>query len=325
MLTDQCPVCHMPSPHQRAPQGIRYACPRCGVFIVWETLDVGALSVGQRSVLSHRIRRRQQVEEEVWLVTGEIEDWQLNESLPDIQEASDNFVLWLGEAQEGRAGWRIALDVDVAAAWIGLSLKDDSRRFFGRLFLDPQFAPLIDYDASRLLTSPEPSILVCSIRLTIAGWARYHELKRQRVESRVAFMAMQFGDAELDEIVTAHFKPAALAAGFELRLITDRQPAGLIDDQLRVALRRARFIVADLTHGNQDAYWEAGFAEGLGRPVIYTCRKHEWDEGGRKTHFDTNNLLTVIWELATAHDAAKRLTAAIRATLPDEAQLDDPR
>jgi hypothetical protein len=325
---DLCPVCRTASPHEREKDlpGMRYACPRCGTFVLWDTLalSVAAMSVEQRSVLSHRIRRRQKGDgRKVWLVTDEINDWQLNEALPNIQEAVDDFILWVGETQGSVAGQRITLDVEAAAAWIGLSLDDDSRKFFAWLFLDPQFAPLVEYDASRLSTTPEPAVLVTSMRLTMAGWARYDELKRRKVESRTAFMAMQFGDSELDKIVNTYFKPAALAAGFELRLITDRQPAGLIDDQLRVGLRRARFVVADLTHGNHGAYWEAGFAEGLGRPVIYTCRQHEWDEGGRKTHFDTNHLLTVIWDLATADDAAKRLTATIRATLPGEAKLED--
>jgi hypothetical protein len=110
-------------------------------------------------------------------------------------------------------------------------------------------------------------------------------------------------------------------ADFELRILTDRQPAGLIDDQLRVALRASRFVIADLTHGNNGAYWEAGFAEGLGRPVIYTCRKAEWDV--RKTHFDTNHLVTIIWEPNQLEDAGTRLTATIRATLPGEARLRD--
>jgi hypothetical protein len=108
-----------------------------------------------------------------------------------------------------------------------------------------------------------------------------------------------------------------------LNVLTDRQPAGLIDDQLRVALRRSRFVIADLTHGNNGAYWEAGFAEGLGRPVIYTCREKEWEDGNQKTHFDTNHLVTVIWDPQRPNDAAERLTAIIRATLPDEAKLDD--
>ena len=53
--------------------------------------------------------------------------------------------------------------------------------------------------------------------------------------------------------------------------------AGLIDDRLRVEIRTSRFLIADLTHENAGAYWEAGFAEGLGKPVIYTCEKSKFD------------------------------------------------
>jgi hypothetical protein len=89
-----------------------------------------------------------------------------------------------------------------------------------------------------------------------------------------------------------------------------------------VALRTSRFVVSDLSYqNNYGAYWEAGFAEGLGRPVIYTCRKEEWDE--RKTHFDTNHLNTIIWDPDKLDDAALRLIATIRATLPAEAKMTD--
>lgn len=159
------------------------------------------------------------------------------------------------------------------------------------------------------------------LRLTFAGWQRYEALKRAEVESRKAFMAMEFGHAELDQIVNEYFKPAVGKTGFELRVLTDGQPAVLIDDQLRVALRTSRFVIADLTHRNNGAYWEAGFAEGLGRPVIYTCRKKEWQEC--KTHFDTNHLNTIIWDLSNPEDAATRLSATIRATLPAEAKMTD--
>ena len=106
-----------------------------------------------------------------------------------------------------------------------------------------------------------------------------------------------------------------------IEVLTEKQPAGLIDDQLRVALRTSRFVVADLTHGNNGAYWEAGFAEGLGRPVIYTCRKKEWDE--KKPHFDTNHLVTITWDISDLASAAERLTATVRATLPADAKMTD--
>jgi hypothetical protein len=114
---------------------------------------------------------------------------------------------------------------------------------------------------------------------------------------------------------------AVARTGFELRVLTDLQGAGLIDDQMRVAPRTARFIIADLTHRNNGAYWEAGFGEGLGKPVIYTCRKDEWDL--RQSHFDTNHLVTVIWTPDDLADAANRLANTIRATLPAEAVMTD--
>jgi len=84
-------------------------------------------------------------------------------------------------------------------------------------------------------------------------------------------MAMQFGDPLLNRVLAECFKPAVVRAGFTLRALTDGQGAGLIDNQIRAAIRSARFVVADLTHDNNGAYFEAGFAEGLGIPVIYTC------------------------------------------------------
>jgi nucleoside 2-deoxyribosyltransferase len=133
-------------------------------------------------------------------------------------------------------------------------------------------------------------------------------------------MAMQFGNSTLDMVVTDYFKPAVSAAGFNLQRLTDAQGAGCIDDQLRVRIRMSRFVVADLSHGNKGAYWEAGFAEGLGKPVIYTCEKGVWNE--QKTHFDTNHLVTIIWDAAHLPDAAQRLKATIRATLPEDAILE---
>jgi nucleoside 2-deoxyribosyltransferase len=86
-------------------------------------------------------------------------------------------------------------------------------------------------------------------------------------------------------------------------------------------------MVADLTHGNRGAYWEAGFAEGLGVPVIYTCRKDRWEAKDSDdkpfVHFDTNHRVTILWDLKQPEEAAKKLTARIRATLPAEAKMSD--
>lgn len=86
-------------------------------------------------------------------------------------------------------------------------------------------------------------------------------------------------------------------------------------------LRRSRFTIAELTDDNSGAYWEAGYAEGLGRPVIYTCGKGFFDGPG--THFDTNHHQTIVWESGALDDAAAQLKAMIRVTLPEEAIQED--
>ena len=134
-------------------------------------------------------------------------------------------------------------------------------------------------------------------------------------------MAMKFGDAELNGVVDNCFRPAVQRAGFELRVLTDHQQAGLIDDQIRSALIAARFVVADLTHNSFGAYWEAGFADGRGLPVIYTCKRAQWQQA--KTHFDINHMTTVLWDTHDLKRSEDEITAIIRATLRAEAKQSD--
>jgi hypothetical protein len=169
-------------------------------------------------------------------------------------------------------------------------------------------------------------LLGCGIRLTFEGWSRYAELSRASRDTRKAFMAMAFRDSHgLPEAYLRCFKPAVAAAGFNLERLDEGQGAGLIDDQLRVAIRTARFLVADLTTLNRGAYWEAGFAEGLGKPVIYVCHQDVWNskDDQVRPHFDTSHLVTVPWSLETLDDARRRLTAAIRNTFPTDATMED--
>ena len=67
-------------------------------------------------------------------------------------------------------------------------------------------------------------------------------------------------------------------------------------------------------------YWEAGFAEGIGIPVIYTCKESEF---GKESHFDTNHHLIVMWNPDKPEEAANKLKATIRATLPEAAKMED--
>jgi len=126
-------------------------------------------------------------------------------------------------------------------------------------------------------------------------------------------MALKFGQSEINTLIEDCVRPAVeQRTGFKLRVLTEPQPAGLIDDQIRSGILSARFAIADLTDGSRGAYWEAGFAEGVGIPVIYSCKKSVWDQ--EKTHFDTNHMNTVLWEPDKLKEAQDRLVGIIRVT-----------
>ena len=92
------------------------------------------------------------------------------------------------------------------------------------------------------------------VTLSFKGWERFEQLRRGTSIGRRAFMAMPYGNTRLDQLVNDHFRVAVAQTGFELRRLDDAQPAGLIDDRLRVEIQSARFLIADLTDDNRGAY-----------------------------------------------------------------------
>ena len=160
------------------------------------------------------------------------------------------------------------------------------------------------------------------VRLTIDGWKRVSQLRDARpLMGKKAFIAMQYGDATHTQIYNENFKRAVAKTGFDLIRLDQVLKAGLIDNQLRVHIRDSRFLLADLTNRNPGAYWEAGYAEGLGIPVIYLCKKSEFN--ALQTHFDTNHHTTIRWDENDMAQSMDELKATIRATFPGEARLTD--
>lgn len=130
---------------------------------------------------------------------------------------------------------------------------------------------------------------VLHLSLTLTGWQRYYELLRSPTRSRQAFMAMKFGDPTLEDVRerVSNPQPSAPVSSCEV----DRRSGRRTYRQPNSGRHpRQSLLMADLTHDNLGAYWKVGYAEGLGKPVIYSCRKSRWDE--KKTHFDTNHMNT---------------------------------
>jgi len=314
-MGESCPLCQAilkspPEPTDR--DATRIPCPRCGTYDLDGTMAVvlpkrAKAEPRNAALVSHVLRRSQSGTKVPFLDVYLWESVLKNVPLPSPAEQAENLILWMG-ARQPVPGEPVLVD------------RDD-RAIVGALTDDNLFW-LIDHLTRRGVVKGPVDRGGATLTLTFDGWSEYERLRRESPrQTRRAIMAMLYNDPLLDKIFTDCFKPAVARTGFELIRLDDKPQAGLIDDRLRLEIRRSRFLFADLTRGSHGAYWEAGYAEGLGKPVIYTCERSEFTKHG--THFDTNHLHTVIWEESDLQSAADVLALSIRATLPDEAKLED--
>lgn len=150
--------------------------------------------------------------------------------------------------------------------------------------------------------------------VTVEGYTRLAELESVVVASSQAFVAMWF-DESLDPAFEEAIEPAIKHAGYTALRMDNTDFLGNIPDKILAEIRRSRFIVADFTQGDEGncggVYYEAGFARGLGIPVISTCCKDTIGD----VHFDVSQDNHILWE--TPVELKDRLTNRIAAVIGD--------
>ena len=145
----------------------------------------------------------------------------------------------------------------------------------------------------------------CYIHLTPKGYAKVDAIQRNTAEGKSVLVAMKFGDdtKNLREAI----RQGITDAGYVAIFIDEVQHNDFITPELLKHIRDSKFVVVDLTHKNNGAYFEEGYAMGLGKSVIQLCRKN------RKLHFDIAQKNTIMWD--TESDIPERLCNRIKATI----------
>jgi nucleoside 2-deoxyribosyltransferase len=302
-----CEVCRFPANSRASGAYIYIDCSRCGDFQVDREMpgDFSPKLEHQRPLASHLIKKMQRSKDRP-ILDSEFFKSLPRRNLPTPVEMSDNLLLWIDEKVQGRPGPPVSIQHSSPPIAASIGAADEADVFWAVRNLDEK--NLIKGTWGGYFTNGW---------ITALGWERIEELKRAHISSRYAFFARQFKNEELDILYENCLKQAVADTGYELLPVT--QKAGHIDAIIEDEIRRCRFLLADLSDKNAGAYWEAGFAEGLGKDVIYICREKEKDGTEMKTHFDTDHRQTVRWDLGKLDETAVRLKAVIRNTLLGDA------
>ncbi|MBB3066604.1 hypothetical protein [Limibacillus halophilus] len=152
------------------------------------------------------------------------------------------------------------------------------------------------------------------VDLTTRGWKEYQMEYEGKKSGGYFFIALQFHDEILDPLIKTYIKPVIeKELGFKAQDMRDVARAGIIDEIMRQQIRDSTLVIADLTHDNANVYWEAGFAEGLKKPVIYICEESKFNRKDR--YFDTSHCTTVTWKADAPEDFSARLLETIKRSL----------
>ena len=137
--------------------------------------------------------------------------------------------------------------------------------------------------------------------LTGLGWDEAARLQNPAaVEKADIFVAMAF-DPALAKAWTDGLIPGIQGAGYRPKRVDSDEHNDKIDDRIMAGIRSCFAVVVDVTQQNRGAYFEAGFAIGLGRPVVWTVRGDDL----ANVHFDTRQFNHVVW--STPEELALKL------------------
>lgn len=153
-------------------------------------------------------------------------------------------------------------------------------------------------------------------RLTNEGWKYLREHERG-IDSQICFVAMKFDDPVIDKMYDEAIHHAIrdseyLPKRIDIHNAEYPDSKTNIDDSIIALIRKSKFMIADFTGARPNVYYEAGYAKGLGLPVIMCCREDRCKED---MHFDTRNKIHIIWTSDKLPQFRERLRNRIEAEI----------
>ncbi|MFW5431492.1 MAG: hypothetical protein ACKE5M_03980 [Methylophilaceae bacterium] len=301
----QCPICKLNN--QKILETLDYGdktlydCSRCGSYTISGAAEAVANSKGKSAQLSGWLRERNLLKVEIPMLTSTFLKGVID-TLPNYSPLEKQRKLLKAiELLTDYPGKEVVLIPEHAAS---LAWAENEKEFeyylkslIGRGLLE------IVNSGSRAISDPLYPII-----LTASGWERLENDNSTLLSKTQAFVAMSF-DSTLLPIYKNAIAPAIKSAGYSPYRVDSIPHLERIDAKIIAEIKNSRFIVADVTQQKAGVYYEAGFAHGLGIPVIWCVKNDEL----KNVHFDTRQYNHILWE--TEDELKEKLRDFILATV----------
>ncbi len=304
----KCKICNHDNQEIRKTTGsiITVSCPYCGIYLIAEEADDDISTSTYEAPKISSILKRQHIsgikkycifnslpEGEMDRFISVTKESLLNEFPKDVFKRMELALVNL-QKMSGFSGDRIRI-LDKDKTLFYPEVWDTSSTFFViQMLKDFGF---IESELS----------LPTEIKITAKGWEKLYEIKNGLSSNKQVFVAMWFNRSM--DIASNAILEAITECGYVPKRIDTVEHNNKICDQIVAEIKQSKFLISNFTGHRGGVYYEAGFAHGLGIPVIFTCREDSVDE----LHFDTRQFNHIVWN--NENDLKIKLINRIRATV----------
>ena len=294
---DPCEICNMDAVTIPSADfdGVHQRCPRCGEFMLSGTAGTllsGEIAPAIRAKVSGWVHDQNR-DDTIPMITSNVLKQVSARTLPTVMERAERL---LTEALRGQTRLGQTFHLDNARLEAATYSQDfDELEFLLKLLSSKGWMRETGHNGHICEVLPD-------------GYIIADELDRQTARSSRGFVAMWF-DKELESAYEDGFQIGILNAGYDPVRVDRVEHINRIDDEIIVFIKNASFVVADFTGHRGGVYFEAGFALGMGLPVIWCCRKDQFAD----LHFDIRQYNCINWN--TPNELAVRLQSRIEATV----------
>lgn len=151
---------------------------------------------------------------------------------------------------------------------------------------------------------------------SIKDWADHATdivaLAEKVAQSRYVLAVMSYADRPDLKDTYGTFRRVCEKLGYACERITEKNAATRILPGILESIRRAAFIIVDLTDLRPNVFYELGYADGLGRKFIVTAKK------GTELPFDVKDIPVIFWESQEelGEDLQARIQSIVKSAVP---------
>jgi len=301
----QCPICKLGNQNVLAERDygdkVTYDCARCGKFTISGTAEAIAERKDKSAELSGWLRERNLLGVEIPMLTSSFLE-EVIKTLPKYSPLEkQNKLLKALELLTAYPGKEVVLipEHEVSLAW---AQNKEEFEYYVKSLTDRGLIEIANPETRSFDDPLYPMVI------TAYGWEHLEQNEINLTEKTQGFVAMSFDKALLPVYENA-IAPAIESTGYRPYRVDSKPHLERIDAKIISEIKNSRFIVADVTQQKAGVYYEAGYAHGLGIPVIWCVRRDDLD----KVHFDTRQYNHILWE--NEEELKEKLHDVILATI----------